>query len=66
MSLQKGKHSVIDLETSEPSDIKSVETDTTTEEDGFMDQIGNFTPKSLNETDRDQSLEDVTNMKNNP
>ena len=39
LSLQKGKHSVIDLDTSEPSDIQSVETDTTTDDGGFIDDF---------------------------
>ena len=39
LSLQKGKHSVIDLDTSEPSDIHSVETDTTTDDGGFIDDF---------------------------
>lgn len=33
--MQKGKHSVIDIDTSEPSDIQSVQTDTSSEE-GFL------------------------------
>ena len=33
LSLQKGKHSVIDIDTSEPSDIQSVETDPSSEDE---------------------------------
>ena len=39
LSLQKGKHSVIDLDTSEPGDIESVETDTTTDDEGLMEHV---------------------------
>ena len=31
MALQKGKNSVIDIDTSEPDDIKSVETDSSSD-----------------------------------
>ena len=39
LSLQKGKHSVIDLDTSEPGDIESVKTDTTTDDEGLMEHV---------------------------
>ena len=39
LTLQKGKHSVIDINTSEPSDIESVQTDPSSEEKGV---IGNM------------------------
>ena len=37
-TLQKGKHSVIDLDTSEPSDILTVKTDSSTEENVVVEQ----------------------------
>ena len=39
LALQKGKHSVIDIDTSEPSDIHSVETDTTTDDEGIIGKL---------------------------
>ena len=36
LALQKGKNSVIDIETSEPDDIESVKTDTSSDDSNFV------------------------------
>ena len=39
LTLQKGKHSVIDINTSEPSDIESVQTDPSSEDKGAFGKM---------------------------